>query len=110
MLGASPRRTVRAEGLEPRLLFASAPLFALGDVNGDGKADLVSFAKNAAAVAAGNGDGTFAAATSSAGLGADFGPAPALADVNGDGRADLVGFGGGVARAAPGTTDGLFGP
>jgi len=88
-----------------------------GDVNGDGKADLVGFGYAGALVALGNGDGTFKpVATAVADFGVDQGWANdnsfhrALADVNGDGRADIVGFGYAGTLVALGKADGTFGP
>ncbi len=71
----------------------------LGDVNGDGMADIVGFASNGAYVSYGQADGTFSRIR----LGiSDYGyygwstqntyPRQ-VADVDGDGRADIVGFG-----------------
>ncbi|MGY2046803.1 FG-GAP-like repeat-containing protein [Methylobacterium sp. JK268] len=74
----------------------------LGDVNGDGKADIVGFGEAGTYVALGNGDGTFGAETfavSNFGAGSGGGWSSQdhyprhLADVNGDGKADIVGFG-----------------
>ena len=69
----------------------------LADVNGDGRADLVTISGGTGYVYRGQADGTFgASATSFAGTyqlalagGEGFEPV-AVADVNGDGRADLV--------------------
>jgi hypothetical protein len=71
-----------------------------GDVNGDGKADVVGFGVAGTFVAYGQADGTLSAATLDA---ANFGANQGwnsdnvfhreLADLNGDGRADIVGFG-----------------
>lgn len=76
---------------------------ALGDVNGDGRADIVGFGEIGTYVALGNANGTFGAFNQ---VSLEFGRAASaggwtshdryprtLADVNGDGRADLVGFG-----------------
>ncbi|WP_298199285.1 FG-GAP-like repeat-containing protein [Novosphingobium sp.] len=86
-----------------------------GDVNGDGKADLIGFGQAGTLIALGNGDGTFQ--TVRLGL-ADFGAAQGwasndafprfVADVNGDGRADIVGFGQAGTLVAYGNGDGTF--
>lgn len=73
---------------------------ALGDVNGDGKADLVGFAEAGVSVSLSTGS-SFAPGvqwiknfTRGAGGWVSFNRLPRhLADVNGDGRADIVGFG-----------------
>jgi FG-GAP-like repeat len=72
----------------------------LGDVNGDGRADIVGFGNAGAYVSLGQPDGTFAAPVLAvANFGHDAGGwrvplhPRALADVNGDNRADVVGFG-----------------
>ena len=60
------------------------------DVNGDGKADLITanYGSDTVSVLLGNGDGTFGAQTTFA---VGNGPwAVTTADVNGDGRADLI--------------------
>ncbi|OYY74192.1 MAG: hypothetical protein B7Y43_19745, partial [Sphingomonas sp. 28-62-20] len=71
-----------------------------GDVNGDGRADVVGFGVAGTFVSYGQSDGTFsAAAFDVANFGANQGwtsnnllPRD-LADLNNDGRADIVGFG-----------------
>jgi len=65
---------------------------AVGDVNADGKPDLVTADKTSSGVSVlvGNGDGTFATAQN---FGLNGGSAPesvAIADINGDGRPDLA--------------------
>ena len=99
----------------------------LGDINGDGKADIVGFASNGVQVSLATGGGNFAAPTFALGY---FGTAAGgwysndvyprvLADVNGDGKADIIGFAsngvqvslstGGGNFAAPTTTLAYFG-
>ena len=67
---------------------SQAGTLAVGDVNGDARPDLVVLGGGAAMVLAGNGDGTFGAATI-----APTGTSAArlsVADVNHDGRADIL--------------------
>ena len=87
----------------------------LGDVNGDGVADIIGFGGDGTYVALGRGDGTFGDATR---LVDSFGQSDAgggwssndrfprfVGDIDGDGLSDLVGFGGAgayVARASVG--------
>jgi len=91
----------------------------LGDVNGDGRADIVGFGESGAYVSLGTSTGSFAGmtlATTSFGAGAGAGSWSSndlyvrhLADVNGDGKADIVGFGNHGAYVSLGNADGSFG-
>src|SRR5580698_9664209 len=85
----------------PALTYSSQGSFgnsvAVGDLNGDGKPDLVvangynADANGGVAVLLGNGDGTFqAAVTYGSGGKGSFANSIAIADVNGDGKLDLV--------------------
>jgi hypothetical protein len=73
----------------------------VGDVNGDGRADIVGFGNPFVIVSFGNTNGTFGAPiasslsfTKSVGGWTDNNNYPRMVgDVNGDGRADIVGFG-----------------
>ncbi|XAP77581.1 FG-GAP-like repeat-containing protein [Citromicrobium bathyomarinum] len=82
----------------------------LGDVNGDGVADIIGFGGDGTYVALGRGDGTFGDTTR---LVDSFGQSDAgggwssndrfprfVADIDGDGLSDLVGFGGAGAYVA----------
>ncbi|WP_338503390.1 FG-GAP-like repeat-containing protein [Sphingomonas kaistensis] len=86
-----------------------------GDVNGDGKADLIGFGYAGTLVALGNGDGTFQAAKYGIidfgvdqGWSSDNSFHRTVADVNGDGKDDIIGFGFAGALLALSKGDGTF--
>jgi hypothetical protein len=80
---------------QPAITFpsgGSGVAFAVGDVNGDGKPDLVvtnTYGGEVVSVMLGNGDGTFGT-SSTYSLGVNSILSEALADMNGDGKLDLV--------------------
>ena len=85
----------------------------LGDVTGEGRADIVGFGDAGVYVALSNGDGSFTMAAGIAGFGIDQGwrvdqHPRFLADVTGDGRADIVGFGNDGVYVALSNGDGSF--
>lgn len=87
----------------------------VGDVNGDGRADIVGFGTFGTLVALGRADGSFGdarLALSNFGINQGWstqnGFARDLGDVNGDGRDDIVGFGVAGTFVAFGQADGSF--
>ena len=89
----------------------------LGDVNGDGKVDIVGFSNAGVHVALGQCDGTFSASSFvlkyfgyvEGGWRVDQHPRM-LGDVNGDGKDDIIGFSNSGVHIALGLCDGTFSP
>ena len=90
----------------------------IGDVNGDGRADIVGFGGTGVFVSLGQADGTFAASQPAySGFGRSDGTGAwiwqqetprELADVNGDGRADIIAFGRDGVYVSFGQANGTF--
>jgi hypothetical protein len=89
----------------------------LGDVNGDGLADIVGFSESAIHVSLGRGNGTFQKARvlsnqgftpQSGGWTSNNAVPRELADVNGDGYADIIGFSSTDVKVALSNGDGTF--
>ncbi len=90
----------------------------LGDVNGDGRADIIGFGNDNVYVARGRTNGTFGQSsvaldnnfTVNDGGWTSFDQYPRqVGDVNGDGRADIVGFGNNNVFVSLGQSNGTFG-
>ncbi|MER6961119.1 VCBS repeat-containing protein [Streptomyces sp. NPDC000618] len=87
----------------------------MADITGDGRADIVGFGDTEVQTAVARGDGTFALAGGTAGLGYGngwrVGRHPRfVTDVTGDGRADIIAIGDDGVYTAISRGDGTFGP
>ena len=106
--GSPNGRTVTAVGRTPSFGFDPRNAVATGDVNGDGKADLVTanFYDDDVSVFLGTGTGSFETARN---YSADSPPrSVAMADFNGDGKIDLVTVNAGGLTVLLGTGTGSF--
>jgi hypothetical protein len=97
----SPRQDTQG-GADP----GSSAKAVLGDLNGDGKLDLVVTSPSTTKVLLGNGDGRFAAPVS--GTWGDRQTWVTVSDLNGDGMLDVVVLMAGLVRVLPGRGDGTF--
>ncbi len=104
--------TFTAASASPVAVGSAPYTVALGDVNGDGKLDLVTANEGSSTVTVllGNGDGTFTAAAGSPVAVGSFPYSVAVGDVNGDGKLDLVTVNSGSNNATVllGNGDGTF--
>lgn len=111
VLGVLASSASAAVNFEPFRSFpASQPDHAAaGDLNNDGRIDMISASSFEISTLIGNGDGTLQAAQNTPGAGGSI-TALAAGDVTGDGRADVVtsAFGADRAWVYPGKGDGTF--
>ena len=77
---------------QPSLNYRKEFPVELGDVDGDGKSDLIIFENQKIRIYLGKGDGTFGGERVISNIGIDPKDNPIVADVSGDGKLDLVVF------------------